>query len=69
MKRLAIFLIGIYQIFAPFFLRFFTGQPAICRFKPTCSEYTKLVIAKYGVVKGAVAGVKRILSCNPFVAS
>ena len=37
-----------------------------CRFSPTCSEYAILAIEKYGVVKGGLKAVWRILRCNPF---
>lgn len=37
-----------------------------CKFYPTCSEYTKQAIEKYGAVKGTIKGFKRILRCNPF---
>jgi hypothetical protein len=37
-----------------------------CRFVPTCSEYTREAVEKYGVVKGLYLGTKRILRCNPF---
>ena len=37
-----------------------------CKFYPTCSEYTKQAIIKYGSVKGSFLGIKRILKCNPF---
>lgn len=37
-----------------------------CKFEPTCSEYTKQAIQKYGAVKGIFFGIKRILRCNPF---
>ncbi len=37
-----------------------------CRFLPTCSEYTKEAIIKYGVIKGVFLGFKRILRCHPF---
>ena len=37
-----------------------------CRFYPTCSEYTKLAIDKYGIIKGIFKGLKRILKCHPF---
>lgn len=37
-----------------------------CKYYPTCSEYTKQAIEKYGAVKGTIKGFKRILRCNPF---
>lgn len=37
-----------------------------CRFIPTCSEYTKQAIDKYGALKGLKIGIKRILRCHPF---
>lgn len=38
----------------------------MCRHIPTCSEYTKEAIIKYGSVKGTYLGIKRILRCNPW---
>ena len=37
-----------------------------CKYYPTCSEYTKQAIEKYGCIKGTWLGIKRILRCNPF---
>ena len=37
-----------------------------CKFYPTCSEYTKQAIEKYGAFKGSMLGIARILRCNPF---
>ena len=37
-----------------------------CKYEPTCSEYTKQAIEKYGAIKGTIIGAKRILRCNPF---
>lgn len=37
-----------------------------CRFTPTCSEYTKQAIEKYGTIKGLFLGMKRVGKCNPF---
>ena len=37
-----------------------------CRFVPTCSEYTKESIIKYGVIKGFWLGLKRIVKCHPW---
>ena len=40
-------------------------KPPVCRFYPTCSEYTKQAILKYGVLKGLWLGIKRISKCHP----
>lgn len=37
-----------------------------CRFKPTCSEYGYAAIEKYGIIKGGLKALWRILRCNPF---
>lgn len=39
--------------------------PAMCRFQPTCSEYTRQAVVKYGVFKGSWMGFKRICRCHP----
>ncbi|MEK9132319.1 MAG: membrane protein insertion efficiency factor YidD [Patescibacteria group bacterium] len=36
-----------------------------CKYTPTCSEYTRLAIEKYGVIPGGLKGFWRILRCNP----
>ena len=37
-----------------------------CVFYPSCSDYTILAIEKYGVFKGFLLGIKRILRCHPY---
>ncbi|MFA6215304.1 MAG: membrane protein insertion efficiency factor YidD [Patescibacteria group bacterium] len=37
-----------------------------CRFHPTCSEYGYQAIEKYGVIKGGILAIWRILRCNPW---
>ena len=37
-----------------------------CRFTPTCSNYAKEAIERYGFIKGWYLSIKRILRCNPF---
>ena len=37
-----------------------------CRFLPTCSEYTKEAIIKFGFIKGTSLGFKRIIKCHPW---
>ena len=40
--------------------------PRACRFEPTCSEYARQAILKYGAGKGILKAVGRILRCHPF---
>ncbi len=63
MKRILIFFINIYQKN----ISSLVSQNGVhCKFYPTCSEYTKQAIEKYGALKGSFLGIKRILRCNPF---
>lgn len=36
----------------------------VCRFYPSCSEYSYQAIEKYGVLKGLFLGLKRISKCH-----
>lgn len=54
-----LFLIKIYQFFSKF-------TPPVCRFTPTCSEYARQAIEKYGVLKGGWLAIKRISKCHPW---
>ncbi len=58
MKKLILYAIKIYQKISRF-------TPPVCRFSPTCSEYTKQAIIKFGVMKGIWLGIKRISKCHP----
>ena len=51
-----------------FYRKYLSGLKAAptCKFIPTCSEYGIQAIEKYGVLKGGVLTVWRILRCNPF---
>jgi len=40
--------------------------PNLCRYSPTCSEYSIQAFKKYGVLKGVWLSIKRISSCHPF---
>lgn len=58
--KLLLILIKFYQqCISPFI-------PAACRYTPTCSQYAKEAIIKYGPFKGSWLALKRILRCNPF---
>jgi putative membrane protein insertion efficiency factor len=39
--------------------------PSVCRFEPSCSEYTYQAIGRYGVFRGSWLGMRRLLRCNP----
>jgi len=40
--------------------------PATCRFQPTCSEYAREAVERFGAVRGSGLAAKRILRCHPF---
>ncbi len=59
MNKLIIFLIKIYQqTLSPL-------KGACCIYSPSCSEYAKQHIIKYGFIKSIVPISKRLVSCNP----
>ena len=64
MKKILIYVINWYQKHISIWL---TSKQIHCKYYPTCSEYTKQAIDKYGAIKGSFLGIKRILRCNPFL--
>jgi len=63
MKKIFIKIINVYQKHISVW---FESKNVNCKFYPTCSEYTKQAIEKYGVIKGSWLGFCRIIRCNPF---
>ncbi|EIW17587.1 MULTISPECIES: membrane protein insertion efficiency factor YidD [Pelosinus] len=60
MKKIVIMMIKGYRLFiSPL-------KPPTCRFVPTCSEYALQAIEKYGIFRGGIMAVRRILRCHPF---
>ena len=39
--------------------------PPSCRFYPSCSEYTKESVKRFGVIKGLYLACRRLLKCHP----
>jgi len=63
MKKILLKMINFYQNHISLWLK---SKNVNCKFYPSCSEYTKQAIEKYGALKGTILGMYRILRCNPF---
>ena len=60
MKKLVVSILRFYKKFIS------PALPDRCRFYPTCSEYAVGAVEKYGVLKGSIKSIYRIIRCNPF---
>lgn len=60
LKYILIFLIKIYQKFAPISIR------SKCRFEPSCSNYMLQALEKYGLFRGLKKGINRLKRCNVY---
>lgn len=58
--RLLVALLSLYKRFLSPLL------PRACRFEPTCSEYAREAVGKYGLLRGGWLGLSRLLRCHPF---
>jgi putative membrane protein insertion efficiency factor len=59
-RRVLISLLKIYKVAISPLL------PPSCRFVPTCSEYAREAIERYGALRGIWMGLRRLLRCHPF---
>lgn len=57
MKRFFLWLIKLYHRYP---------THSVCRFVPTCSDYTYEALVRYGTITGLWLGLKRILKCHPW---
>lgn len=39
--------------------------PRACRFSPTCSEYARLAVLRYGFLVGGALATARVCRCHP----
>ena len=60
MRRVLISLLKLYKVAISPLL------PSSCRFIPTCSEYAREAIERYGALRGIWMGLRRLLRCHPF---
>lgn len=59
-KKTILFFIDAYRYALSPFL------PQSCRFSPTCSQYSREAVQRYGAARGLWLSVKRVLKCHPF---
>lgn len=69
MKKIILKLIRLYKksyfFTSPLLVTLFMTDK-VCRFTPTCSEYTYEAVEKCGVGRGLWLGLKRIIRCHPW---
>jgi uncharacterized protein len=59
-RKVALAPIAIYQrLISP-------ALPRRCKYEPTCSRYAVQAVEQYGILKGLVLAVWRLLRCNPW---
>lgn len=60
MKRFALALVRLYQT------QISPKSGPRCKYVPTCSHYAVTAIERYGVMRGGLMALWRVLRCNPF---
>ena len=66
MKKIALFgIIGYSRYLSPLLHQLF-GVKTVCRYEVTCSAYAKNAIEHYGLFKGSVLSLRRIINCQPY---
>lgn len=57
-------IIGLYQNSLSVLISLLFGSG--CRYQPTCSEYSRLAVARHGILIGTWFSLKRVSRCHPW---
>lgn len=57
-------MVRLYQIVISPLIKATVGN--VCRFEPSCSQYFIEAVRKRGAIRGSLAGLWRIIRCNPW---
>lgn len=60
MKKVLLRLISFYQ------RNISPHRPPACRYIPTCSEYARVAVERWGALYGGWLSLRRVLRCHPF---
>jgi len=60
MRAVIIAMIRVYQMAISPWL------PASCRYTPSCSEYAREAVERFGAGRGTILAARRLLRCHPF---
>ncbi|MBI4117997.1 MAG: membrane protein insertion efficiency factor YidD [Parcubacteria group bacterium] len=67
MRYIAVLLINCYQtLFSPDRGMLRVRSSTVCCFYPSCSQYAKEAIVKYGVWGGGMRALARVFRCHPW---
>jgi putative membrane protein insertion efficiency factor len=58
MKRFVIMILRLYQGWS-------VRRVPVCRFHPSCSQYTLEAVERHGALRGGWLGVRRVIRCRP----
>lgn len=66
MRHVVVAILKGYHKFVSPLLHQMLGVKTACRSFPDCSEYAQTAITKYGIGRGMLLSVRRLINCQPF---
>ena len=54
------------HVYQDHFSRIMPSLGVRCRFEPTCSRYSEVVLRKHGALRGSWLTLRRLLRCGPW---